>query len=89
MADDRFGNSGRACQVVGRRCLINGDCATGEMCRLPVGACFGDLEGVCQRQPEACTEEFDPVCGCDGREYGNLCMALAAGVNVAVDGPCP
>ena len=35
--------------------------------------------GVCVKQPEVCTEEFNPVCGCDGKLYGNLCDAEAAG----------
>jgi hypothetical protein len=43
---------------------------------------------VCARRPEACIQIFDPVCGCDGRTYGNACTASSAGVSVDFDGPC-
>jgi hypothetical protein len=35
-----------------------------------------------------CTMEFDPVCGVDGRVYGNPCMARCANVEVAHQGSC-
>ena len=35
-----------------------------------------------------CTEEYDPVCGCDGKTYSNPCVAEHAGVRSYKKGPC-
>jgi len=53
------------------------------------GTC-GELDqgGVCEPIPRDCTLQYDPVCGCDGITYGNVCFAAAAGASIRYKTEC-
>lgn len=65
-------------------------CSAGLYCSMDPGQCaVPDAAGTCKVPPTACTQQFEPVCGCDGVTYSNACMAAAASVNVNTSGECP
>jgi hypothetical protein len=68
--------------------LLGQGCDDGEYCAYDASCGFADQTGVCTAKPDACAEIYSPVCGCNGKTYGNACDAASAGVSVKSEGAC-
>jgi Pacifastin inhibitor (LCMII)/Kazal-type serine protease inhibitor domain len=70
--------------IAGFQCPPNTYCAYG-----PTQKCgAGDQMAACKPRPEVCTKEYKPVCGCNGKDYGNVCEAAHDGTSVLKEGSC-
>lgn len=82
----------RECKAPKQLCGTRGakPCQSGSFCNFPEENECGrtDKGGTCLPIPSLCTEQYEPVCGCDGRTYANPCFAQRSGMSVASKGPC-
>ncbi len=83
---------GRAPVAQGGMCggIAGFQCQAGLYCAFAEGARCGaaDASGVCQSRPDVCTQQFDPVCGCNDKTYPNACTAAREGISVVHSGEC-
>lgn len=73
----------------GQPCMATEDCGGSLRCDYSANQGCEPQPGVCSPQPPPmCTREYNPLCGCDGRTYGNPCEHAQSGVALAHQGPC-
>lgn len=67
-------------------CRTNDDCRQDQYCAK--NGCDADAKGECEDRPTQCSNDPEPVCGCDGVNYWNDCLREQSGVASSRSGEC-
>lgn len=89
--DGKLACSKRTCPPLAVCGGVSGQgCSDHEYCAYVGGGGCGatDATSVCRPRPNHCGREWIPVCGCDGRRYGNPCQAAWHGVGYGNPDSC-
>ena len=73
-----------------RAAIQHPPCPTGQVCHFaPTADCGSQSQfGTCFPIPKQCTQDYNPVCGCNGQNYLNTCIAHSYGISPRAAGTC-